>query len=124
MINYKNTNGKMYKKMSPQEKKEHCKYRYKKYLKRYKHNKRKKLLIMFGGKCSQCGYDKNMHNLCFHHQDPNLKKFIISSRGIHVKWQNLIKEANKCVVLCHHCHNDLHLPNGLDWKKEDFYSLK
>lgn len=80
--------------------------------------KRKKLVELFGGKCSICGYDKNMGALTFHHKDSSTKKFGISGRLLTTKnMEELIEEANKCVLLCHNCHMEVHYPHLNDWKK-------
>ena len=62
-----------------------------------------------GGKCEKCDYNKNIAALCFHHLDPSCKKFAldfsnISNRSI----KSLQAEADKCQILCHHCHAETH----------------
>jgi len=59
-------------------------------------------------KCSKCPED---HIACleFHHEDPKYKEISISqiaSRG----WskERLLKEINKCIILCSNCHKKLH----------------
>ena len=59
-----------------------------------------------GGKCSRCGYDKNIVSLQFHHLDPTKKDFAISSyRSISDKVK---KELDKCIILCANCHTEEH----------------
>lgn len=59
-------------------------------------------------KCSICG---ESHPACldFHHLDPNIKEFNI---GIIVRStysiKKIIKEINKCIILCSNCHRKLH----------------
>lgn len=95
-----------------------------KYKEKYKKTKiirdsRRLLLVLkMGGKCKNCGYDTNIHNLCFHHKNPKTKQFVITSGFLQKKWDILTNEVNKCDLLCIHCHNDLHHPKGLEWKKE------
>lgn len=74
---------------------------------------RKKFLIeQKGGKCENCGYNKNYAALCFHHKDPSDKLFEIDSRKCsNTNLQSLITEASKCLLLCHNCHMELHHPN-------------
>lgn len=67
--------------------------------------KKAKLVSMFGGGCSICGYKKCQQALQFHHLDPSNKE-----RG--VSWGNisldkLLKEANKCILLCANCHAEV-----------------
>lgn len=38
-------------------------------------------VMMRGGKCERCGYNKNLAALEFHHRDPNTKKFQIDTRA-------------------------------------------
>jgi len=33
------------------------------------------LILLRGGKCQKCGYDKNLAAFDFHHRDPKTKKF-------------------------------------------------
>lgn len=57
--------------------------------------------------CSKCNESDSIC-LDFHHQDTN-KEFCISdasNRGI--SKNNLLKELQKCVVLCSNCHRKLH----------------
>lgn len=74
------------------------------WLKQYKRN----------SECAKCGYSKETHSsfnikaLEFHHPQDN-KEFNIAdaaSRGM--KIENLLKEINKCVLLCARCHIEIH----------------
>jgi hypothetical protein len=75
--------------------------------------KRKQELIdLLGGKCKNCGYDKNLAGLCFHHLDPNVKEFGISMRELtNTSMLRLKEEVEKCILLCHNCHMELHYPH-------------
>ena len=57
-----------------------------------------------GGKCVKCGYDKCLRALQFHHTDPNRKNFGISENGYNRSWEKVIKELEKCILLCSNCH--------------------
>ncbi len=60
-----------------------------------------------GSKCEVCGYNRCMRALTFHHINPNEKDFNIS--GSHCrKLKTLKKEVDKCQLLCHNCHNEIH----------------
>jgi DNA replicative helicase MCM subunit Mcm2 (Cdc46/Mcm family) len=61
-----------------------------------------------GGKCVRCGYDKCPGALTFHHLDPNQKDFGISSQGITRSFEKIKTELDKCILLCHNCHAELH----------------
>lgn len=71
---------------------------------------KKKLIDSKGGECSKCGYKKNYSALCFHHLHG--KDFQLDSRKCaNTKWETLLEEANKCVLLCHNCHMEEHYPH-------------
>ena len=59
-----------------------------------------------GGCCSICGYDKCADALAFHHCDPKMKEFRIG--GSRKSWNNIRREADKCILLCANCHVELH----------------
>jgi hypothetical protein len=60
-----------------------------------------------GGKCEQCGYNKSLRALSFHHIDPLKKDFQIS--GSHCKsWKSIQIELDKCLLLCANCHMEKH----------------
>jgi len=69
-----------------------------------------KLLKLFGGKCSSCGYNDNLSCLHFHHVLD--KKFGLSSRNLAKNsWTNILREAEKCELLCACCHMKHHHPD-------------
>jgi len=69
-----------------------------------------KVLKMFGGKCSVCGYNKNIAALNFHHVDPNEKDFVWN-RLRQLKWASIIKELKRCQLVCSNCHMEIHNPD-------------
>jgi transposase len=60
-----------------------------------------------GGRCIICGYDSYLGALQFHHLDPSLKEFGLSSQGFTRSLQRLRDEAKKCVLLCATCHAEV-----------------
>ena len=54
--------------------------------------------------CENCG-ESDIRCLDFHHKNPKQKKFSLS-RGIEFGYSiiNLLKEIDKCKVLCANCH--------------------
>jgi len=60
-------------------------------------------------KCSKCGEN---HPACleFHHQNPKEKEFGISEalRQLNLGKEDILKEIDKCEVLCSNCHKKLH----------------
>ena len=58
--------------------------------------------------CQTCGY-KDSRSLVWHHLDPSIKKdgvvqLVSKKHG----WSTVMTEINKCICLCHNCHNILH----------------
>jgi len=77
------------------------------------------LVNLLGGKCSKCGYHKNLTALCFHHKKN--KKFSLDGRSLTShSMGELLKEVNKCILLCGNCHAEHHNPkfNNLLKKKK------
>lgn len=62
---------------------------------------------MLGGKCSKCGYKRSLYALDFHHdrgnKEGNASLFLKNESR-----QKLLKEVNKCVLLCANCHREVH----------------
>ena len=54
-------------------------------------------------KCEDCDID-NPIILTFHHRNPKDKKFHLSSVSACRSWKSIIKEIEKCDVLCFNCH--------------------
>lgn len=71
----------------------------------------------FGGKCSICGYSKNLAALCFHHIDGGkTKEFGVDSRQFSNRSiAALEKELKKCILICSNCHMQEHYPELNDW---------
>lgn len=73
--------------------------------------KLKHFLVMYkGGKCERCGYNKCEGALQFHHLNPNEKDFSIANInfGKYFDKEKLLKEVDKCVLLCANCHAEEH----------------
>lgn len=80
--------------------------------------KKYEYILKMGGKCSMCGYDKNLSALTFHHLNPEEKEFTITSRiFMRASKEDIEKEIKKCVLLCQNCHHEIHHP---DLDKERF----
>ena len=63
------------------------------------------------GSCEKCGYDRNYAALEFHHVDSDRKSFQLDLRSLsNRKWSVIMKEAEKCILLCSNCHAELHNP--------------
>lgn len=83
----------------------------------YRKKAKKRLIAYKGGKCINCGYDKDVPAVyVFHHKDPAKKDFQISS-GYSKGFNRMKKEVDKCVLLCRNCHAEIH--NKEDYNPED-----
>jgi hypothetical protein len=84
----------------------------KEYYQHKRYNIKKKLVDYKGGKCEKCGYNKSLRALQFHHLDPSQKDFTIS--GVGTLNESVIKELNKCILVCANCHSEIHDNNMAD----------
>jgi hypothetical protein len=96
-----------------------CKYR----SNNFKHNNYKqqqrrglerKLFFVnqLGNRCSECGYNKNLASLAFHHIDPSSKKLNLDFRAMSNNSMKVLQaEVDRCKLLCHNCHGELHHPD-------------
>ena len=77
--------------------------------KRYKQNLKNWFKELKGSlKCEMCGETKPWR-LTFHHSNPLEKETEISSMvQNHCSKKRILQEINKCQVLCHNCHSDVH----------------
>ncbi len=59
-------------------------------------------------KCKRCP-ENHIGCLEFHHNDPEEKEICISNIA-HTGWgeERILKEIDKCIVLCANCHRKLH----------------
>jgi hypothetical protein len=59
--------------------------------------------------CSICGYNSCNSALTFHHVDKEEKKYNLTMTVIAGQTnETIIRELNKCVLLCENCHRELH----------------
>lgn len=69
--------------------------------------KKQRAVDYLGGKCVVCGYARSVVALQFHHREATEKEFAIS--GSHARsWASILRELDKCVLLCANCHAELH----------------
>ena len=60
-----------------------------------------------GSKCCICNYNKCQQALEFHHLDPSKKEFTISNCKL-TSFNKIIKELDKCILVCANCHAEIH----------------
>jgi len=74
-------------------------------------NRKLELIKIKGSKCKNCGYNKNLAALSFHHIDPKSKSFELDVRNCsNSKWSSILLEVDKCDLLCANCHMEIHHP--------------
>lgn len=68
-------------------------------------------VVAAGGRCSRCGYRRNLAALTWHHLDPADKRFSLDMRAFSNRSSAQIDlEVAKCVLLCANCHAEVHFP--------------
>ena len=78
--------------------------------------RKKEIIISKGGKCMTCGYNKNLAGLCFHHREDHTKDISLDARHLsNNSMKTILKELEKCDLLCHICHMELHYPDLSNW---------
>jgi predicted HNH restriction endonuclease len=71
-----------------------------------------KLVRAAGGRCSICGYDRNLAALVFHHSGSAEKDFKLDMRSLSNRTlQSVLTELDKCILICQNCHAELHNPH-------------
>lgn len=80
---------------------------------------KQKLVEYKGGKCEICEYDRCISCLDFHHIDPEKKDFRVS--GVSRSFKTLIKEVDKCALLCRNCHGEIHAFLHGDWSLQNTF---
>lgn len=71
------------------------------YMRKRRAARRKELEDLKGGKCEKCGSDSDLH---FDHRDRSDRKFRLSGAGLDKSWDSILKELDKCDLLCSSCH--------------------
>ncbi len=69
---------------------------------------KKKLVDFKGDVCQICGYSRCLVALDFHHIDGSTKEFELSERGLTRRWEKIVEEAKKCLLVCANCHRGIH----------------
>jgi hypothetical protein len=61
-----------------------------------------------GNRCVVCQYSRCLKALEFHHIESDKKDFGISAKGYTRSWKIILKELDKCILLCANCHREVH----------------
>lgn len=61
--------------------------------------------------CELCGYNKNWSALCFHHIEEEEKEFEVNEARTASR-ERVKAEIEKCALLCHNCHMEVHYPQN------------
>ena len=105
-------------------------------VKRWRKNTKIKMVEAMGGSCQCCGYSTCTEALAFHHIDSSVKDMGFgATRANPKKWEKIVEELKKCVLVCHNCHSEIHarvrqLPKTYakfdeeytDWKRVEEYN--
>lgn len=74
--------------------------------------KKLELVNAAGGRCTSCGYSKNLAALTFHHINADKKTFKLDMRSLSNRRFEVIRaEVKKCILVCQNCHAELHNPH-------------
>lgn len=104
-------------------------------VKAWRHRIKQKMVDAMGGACQCCGYNICKEALAFHHIEPEHKDMGFGDlRANPKKWEKIVEELRKCILVCHNCHSEIHagvrqLPNTYakfeekyaDWRKVEEY---
>lgn len=83
------------------------------------------LIKLFDSKCLNCGYNKNLAALEFHHIDDRTKRFQLNNRNISSRpFEDSILESKKCILLCANCHREHHYPQNTIEEIESYIKSK
>ena len=69
---------------------------------------KKKAVEFMGGKCVECGYNKCLAALQFHHVIPTEKDYHFSDTLTSKSWKEVQEELKKCQLVCSNCHAEIH----------------
>lgn len=70
-----------------------------------------RVINLLGGKCTKCG-NVNISHLQFHHINSKTKEYAVN-KLTSSQYNNLLKEAKKCILLCANCHYEFHFNEKL-----------
>jgi hypothetical protein len=69
------------------------------------------LIAELGGRCTRCGYDRNLAALTWHHVDRAQKSFELDMRSLSNRSESDVrKDLAKCILRCATCPAEEHFP--------------
>ena len=72
-----------------------------------RYTRKLKLVEMAGGACIHCGYNKCLRSLQFHHRKPDDKILELNINTLSAPWETILKEFEKCDLVCANCHGEI-----------------
>lgn len=75
---------------------------------RIRRERKARAVAHMGGRCFACRRDGPYQLFEFHHLDASRKDFGISEDGVVRRWEKVVSELAKCVMLCANCHREIH----------------
>ena len=87
------------------------------YENRVRNERRVRVYEIMGNTCAHCNKDYPPVCLDLHHVDPAEKDHTVS-QILRYKWERILAELKKCVVLCANCHRLEHERLNEEEKKE------
>jgi len=68
---------------------------------------KQEIVNLKGGKCYNCGYNNCLAALDLHHINSDEKETSFNKSGL-VLNDKILKELDKCILLCANCHREVH----------------
>jgi len=68
---------------------------------------RRKIKALLDNECFICGYHRCLRALELHHVVSSRKRFNVSMNILKYKWESIVRECCKCVLLCNRCHTEV-----------------
>lgn len=99
-------------------------------MKAFRKTSKRRIIESMGNACQICGYDKCDEALDLHHIDPTKKELSFGAiRASNVRWELIVEELRKCILLCANCHREVHynnlqIPENYKTFNEDFADYK
>lgn len=80
------------------------------------HSRRAKLIQHYFDRCARCRESYHPHVYEIHHITPASKKFNLSGRDLAThSWDEIMREAAKCCLLCANCHRTIEATRDPEW---------